>query len=67
MIDRGRVVAPERSAREIFTRLLRTTPRACLRSDDFDNELTKTLEKFRPRLRRGIMVPSVPRGNHDHH
>jgi hypothetical protein len=40
----------ERSAKAILQELLRKTPRECLRSDDFENELVEGLAKFRPQL-----------------
>ena len=45
----------ERTAREIFEKLLQAVSSDCRRSDDYDDVLVEGLRKFRPRLLRSIL------------
>jgi hypothetical protein len=50
----------ERSAKEILEDLLRKTPRDCLRSENFENELVEGLAKFRPKLLASYLQSVTP-------
>jgi len=45
----------ERSAKDIFQGLLRTVPRDCRRTDNYDDQLVEGLQLFRPRLLQSIL------------
>lgn len=45
----------ERPAKDIFQQLLRTVPRDCRRTDDYDDVLVEGLQLFRPRLLQSIL------------